>query len=56
MYDLFEFSLADLFKIRDACVMLKSFNVYNQDLLNEANKEIKSRELNPLDDPDKERN
>lgn len=56
MYDFTLWADKDLFKIRDACVMLARYNLENKDLMSEVNKEINERhgKYDP-EDPDKER-
>ena len=48
--------LQDLFKVRDACIILARYNLHNIDLTQEANAEINNRERPPfIDEPDEER-
>ena len=43
MYNFLEFSLKQLFEIRDASIMLAKFNLHNQNLLTEINQELNNR-------------
>lgn len=40
MWDFSEYSLDDLFKIRDACVILKAYGLENEDMLQEINAQL----------------
>ena len=43
MYDFFGLNLQDLFRIKDACLMLATYNFHNHDLLKDVSKEINKR-------------
>jgi hypothetical protein len=56
MYDFTLYDLQDLFKVRDACVVLSRYDLENHDLMSEVNKEIQERERKyDPDNPDHER-
>lgn len=44
MYNLFELDIQDLFRIRDALIILARYDLHNKDLMYEVSKEIQDRE------------